>query len=153
MCKQLFCVNIRYRSIITSFLHAWHHMVFCVYVATLSRGKLNFHETICGISTRRDVVFPRDMGFTQDMVYTRRGIYTRYGIYTRHGISTRRGISSKTGCGTYKRTSRENPREFLTVVAANLPYLMIQHIVYVKTGCLHSLDWTTGLEYWTGLLD
>ena len=20
-------------------------------------------------------------------------------------------------------------------------------------GCLHSLDWTTGLEYWTGLLD
>ena len=20
-------------------------------------------------------------------------------------------------------------------------------------GCLHSLDWTTGLDYWTGLLD
>ena len=20
-------------------------------------------------------------------------------------------------------------------------------------GCIHSLDWTTGLEYWTGLLD
>ena len=90
---------LQYRSIITSFLHAWHHVVFCVYGATLSRGKLNFHKTRCGISTRRDVVFPRDVGFTQDMAH----------ISTRHS----RGISSKTGRGTYKRTSRENPREFL----------------------------------------
>ena len=23
----------------------------------------------------------------------------------------------------------------------------------IKHGCLYSLDWTTGLDYWTGLLD
>ena len=22
-----------------------------------------------------------------------------------------------------------------------------------NSGCIHSLDWTTGLDYWTGLLD
>ena len=37
----------------------------------------------------------------------------------------------------------------------NFGFLKTAALVYFtqKIGCIHSLDWTTGLEYWTGLLD
>ena len=30
---------------------------------------------------------------------------------------------------------------------------LVMHIMVKSMGCHYSLDWTTGLEYWTGLLE
>ena len=49
-------------SIITSFLHAWCHAVFCVLITRVCHGIY--------ISTRRDVALPRVV-FTQDVEFTR----------------------------------------------------------------------------------
>jgi len=44
-------------------LHTWHHAVFCMLNAKVSRGKYYLHVTGHGISTRRDVEFPQDKSY------------------------------------------------------------------------------------------
>ena len=54
---QEFSTKLRYRSIITSLLHASPHVVR-VKGAKIYRGKVLFHVTGRGFSTRRLVAFP-----------------------------------------------------------------------------------------------
>ena len=69
---------LRYRSIITSLLHASPRVsprVVRVEGAKIYRGKVHFHVTGRGFSTRRLVAFPRDD--TWHFHETSRGISTR----------------------------------------------------------------------------
>ena len=71
-----FDVNVRYRSIITSLLHASPCVsprVVRVESAKSYRGKLRFHVTGCGFSTRRPVTFHDTWHFHE----TTRGISTK----------------------------------------------------------------------------
>ena len=81
-CPSHFCllIYLQYRSIITSFLHAWCHEVFRVLIPNTCHGIY--------ISMRRDValprvVFTRDVEFTRDMEFS----YTRWkrDIFTGRG--------------------------------------------------------------------